>query len=81
MRIIYIAFIIFILILDSAAAGETSETVGLSEEDIEIVQNLEILEDLEMWENLGLLEDYGVVKEMESLEPQREVNENEKDNN
>ncbi len=81
MRIIYIALIVFTLALGSAVAGEAPETVELSEEDIEIIQNLEILEDLEMWENLGLLEDYGAVKEMENLESQGEVNKNEEDNN
>jgi hypothetical protein len=69
------------LILGSAVAGEVSETVELSEEDTQIIQNLEILEDLEMWENLGLLEDYWAVKEVENLESQAEVNKNEEDNN
>ncbi len=81
MRIIYIALIVFILILGNAAAEENSETLNLSEEDIEVIQNLEILEDLEMWEDLGLLEDYETVKEMENLESQGEVNENEESSN
>ncbi|MFZ2603207.1 MAG: hypothetical protein WAX79_04305 [Candidatus Omnitrophota bacterium] len=81
MRIIYIAFIVFTLALGNAAAEEAPETMELSDEDIEVIQNLEILKDLEVWENLGLLEDYEAVKEMENLESQGEVNENEESSN
>lgn len=81
MRIIPIALIIVILTLGSTLAQEDKKTADLSEEDIEIIQNLEILKDLEMLESMDLLNDYEAIKEMEKLEPQGEVNENEKKNN
>lgn len=75
MRIIFVALIIFGLTCGNLAAEETKETLELSDEDAEVIQNLELLEELEMLENMSLSEDYEAIKEIEVLESEGETNE------
>lgn len=74
MRIIFVALLIFGLTGGNLAARETNQTLELSGEDVEVIQNLETLEQLEMLQNSALLEDYEVVKEIEVLESKGETN-------
>jgi hypothetical protein len=74
-RIIFVALLIFGLACGNLAAEETNETLELSDEDAEVIQNLEILEELEMLQNSGLLEDYEVIKSLETQEAEGEINE------
>lgn len=48
--------------------AEEAKLADLSQEDKEIIQNLELLQELEMLENMDLLEDYEAVKNMETQE-------------
>lgn len=79
MRIISFALIVIILILSNAFAEEGKETVDLSEEDLEVIQNLEILEDLEMLESMNLLEDYETIKNIQELESEEGTDEENSD--
>lgn len=75
MRIIFIALFIFIVTLSNPFAEEKAQTADLSEEDIEVIQNLEILEELEMFNEIDLVENYEAIKNVEVLEEEGEPNE------
>lgn len=75
MRTILVILIIFSLGYKNIIAEENKEMTDISEEDIEVIQNLEILEELEMLENIQVLEDYETIKDMQVLESEGEIDE------
>lgn len=60
-------------------AEENEITADLSQEDIEVIQNLEVLQELEVLENIDLLEDYETIKDIEIIQSEGEVNEENND--
>lgn len=75
MKSTFFALIIFAFIANFVVAEEDGEVANLSQEDIEIIQNLEILQELEMLKNMELLEDYETIKDMEPIELKGETDE------
>jgi len=72
---IFYVLIIFTFLTKCAVAEENNETAKLSEEDIEIIRNLEILQELDMIKNMDLLENYEEIKDIETLESKGETDE------
>lgn len=75
MKKIFYVLIIFTFLAKYAVAEENNETANLSEEDIEIIRNLEILQELDMIKNMDLLENYEEIKDIETLESKGETDE------
>lgn len=74
MRMGMLGIIFLALMLGQANTTATGQEKpdGLSQEEAEIIQNLEILQELEVLENIDLLESYETIKDMKNLESQEE---------